>query len=169
MRCFVALWPDDAARARLAQLAAGQQARFAPARAMRAENLHLTLAFIGEADEPTATAVAAALRAIEVVPFDWRLDTLGAFERAQVLWAGGPREPRLDALAAAVRARLDALAVRYDRTPFLAHVTLLRDLPRAQAATAAQPLEPPIAWPVTRPVLLRSSTEPGGLRYIEFP
>jgi 2'-5' RNA ligase len=171
VRCFVALWPDRAVRARLAQLAAGQQARFASARAMRAENLHLTLAFIGAVDEATATAVATALRGIEVTPFDWRLDAIGAFEHARVLWAGGPRDCRLDGLAAAVRARLDALGVPYDRQPFTAHVTLLRDLPRAQAAAqrvelpSELPIQPPIIWPLARPLLLQSTTEQGRLRY----
>lgn len=168
MRSFVALWPDAAARARLAVLAAEQQARFPQARAMRSENLHLTLAFIGELAEPDARAVAQAVARIDTPPFDWTLDCIGAFARARVLWAGGSRSEPLEALAAQVRARLDALAIRYDRKPFAAHVTLLRDLPRALAEQAGQPLAPPIAWHAARPVLLHSTTEDGRLRYREL-
>ncbi|MFN7573384.1 MAG: RNA 2',3'-cyclic phosphodiesterase [Betaproteobacteria bacterium] len=167
MRCFVALWPDPATRARLAALTAEQQARFPQARPMLAENLHLTLAFIGELDDPQARAVAQAVARIDCTPLDWTLDRVGAFARAQVLWAGGPRSEPLDALAAQVRATLDALAIRYDRKLFAAHVTLLRDLPRAQASKAAQPIAPPPLWHAARPVLLRSATEAGRLRYVE--
>ncbi|MFN9212338.1 MAG: RNA 2',3'-cyclic phosphodiesterase [Betaproteobacteria bacterium] len=167
MRCFVALWPDPAARARLAALTAEQQARFPQARPMRTENLHLTLAFIGELDEPQARAVAQAVAGIDSLPFDWTLDRIGAFARAQVLWAGGPRSEALEALAARARATLDALAIHFDRKPFVAHVTLLRDLPRAQANKAVQPIAPPLLWHAARPVLLRSATEAGRLRYVE--
>ncbi|MCK6429025.1 MAG: hypothetical protein L6Q72_08010 [Burkholderiaceae bacterium] len=124
MRCFVALWPDDAARERLAAVAREQQRRFPRARAMRAENLHLTLAFIGELDET--------------------------------------------ALAQRVRALLDELRVRYDRKPFVAHVTLLRDLTRDDARRAAAPIAPPVVWRADRPQLLQSAQREGRLRYERF-
>ena len=169
MRCFVALWPDAAARARLAALADEQGTLHRGARAMRAENLHLTLAFIGELDEPRARAAAQAVVRLEAPPFVWTLERLGVFARARVLWAGGPRCEALEALATRVRAALDALAIAYDRKPFAAHATLLRNLPRSAAHTAASPIAPPIVWRAARPVLLRSATEAGRLRYVEVP
>jgi 2'-5' RNA ligase len=145
MRCFVALWPDDAARERLAAVGREQQRRFPHARAMRAENLHLTLAFIGELDAARAARVAAALDALPVAPFAWTLDAVGAFERARVLWAAGPDCAPLAALALRVRQLLDELCVPYDRKPFVAHVTLLRDLARG-----APPRRSPHRWYGTR-------------------
>jgi 2'-5' RNA ligase len=168
MRCFVALWPDDAARERLAAVAREQQRRFPRARAMRAENLHLTLAFIGELDEARAARVAAALGALPFEPFEWTLDAVGAFDRARVLWASGPDCAPLAALAQRVRALLDELHVRYDRKPFVAHVTLLRDLARDDARRAATTIAPPVAWRADRPQLLQSVRRDGQQRYERF-
>lgn len=168
MRCFVALWPDEAARERLAAVAREQQRRFRRARAMRAENLHLTLAFIGELDAARAAQVAGALDALPFESFTWTLDAVGAFERARVLWAAGPDCAPLAALAQRIRALLGELRVPYDRKPFVAHVTLLRDLARDDARHAAAPIAPPVAWRADRPQLLQSVQRAGRLRYERF-
>lgn len=165
IRCFVALQPDDAARERLDQLAAEQQARFPSARRMRRENLHLTLAFIGALEADRAQLVAARLAAEPVQPFAWSLDTVGAFGGARVLWVGGA-DAQLEALAAATRRLLDELRVRFDRKPFVGHVTLLRKLPRDAARGTADRIEPPIRWQAAAPVLLESRTDAQGTRYL---
>lgn len=164
IRCFVALQPDEAARERLDALARTEQQRHPSARRMRRENLHLTLAFIGALPLQAARAVAARLAEQPAEPFAWALTEVGAFGGARVLWAGGA-DARLDALAARSRALLDACSVRYDRKPFVAHVTLLRNLPRAAAALAAHPIEPPIVWQAVAPVLLESDTDEHGVQY----
>jgi len=165
LRCFVALQPDQAALERLDRLADEQHARFPMARRMRRENLHLTLAFIGALQAERARQVAARLAIEEPSPFDWSLDELGAFAGARVLWVGGA-EAQLEALATRSRRLLDELGVRFDRKPFVAHVTLLRNLPREAAGDAARRLEPPILWRAAAPVLLQSTTDADGLRYL---
>ncbi len=164
-RCFVALQPDEAALDRLDRLAGEEHARFPSARRVRRENLHLTLAFIGALEADRARLVAAALAGQTATPFDWLLDSVGAFAGARVLWVGGA-DAQLEALAARARALLDELAVRFDRKPFVAHVTLLRDLPRAAAGDAARRIEPPILWRARAPLLLESRTDAGGVRYL---
>jgi RNA 2',3'-cyclic 3'-phosphodiesterase len=164
LRCFVALQPDEAARGRLDELARAQQARFPSARRMRRENLHLTLAFIGAIDRALARLVAARLAGERPEPFAWSLDQLGAFGNSRVLWAGGA-DPRLAALAAQSRRLLDELAVHYDRKPFVAHVTLLRNVPREAARAVSAPIEPPVRWQAGMPVLLQSTTDASGTRY----
>jgi len=165
IRCFVALQPDDAALGRLDQLAGEQHARFPSARRMRRDNLHLTLAFIGALEADRAQQVAAKLAAEAAAPFDWSLDAVGAFAGARVLWVGGS-DAHLDALAARARELLDELGVRFDRKPFVAHVTLLRNVPRDAAGEAARRLEPPIVWHAALPVLLESRTDSNGIRYL---
>ena len=164
IRCFVALQPDEAARERLDQLAREQQARFPAARRMRRENVHLTLAFIGALEAELAQQVAARLAAEPFAPFDWTLDAIGAFAGARVLWAGGS-SAQLEALAARARRLLDDLTVPFDRKPFVAHVTLLRNVPREAARDAAHAIEPPILWHAGAPVLLESRIDVQGLRY----
>ncbi len=165
MRCFVALWPDHAARKRLVAVTREQQRRFPRARAMRPDNLHLTLAFIGELDTARAAQVAAELDRLPFESFTWTLDAVGAFDRARVLWAAGPDCVALAALAQRVRALLDVMHMPYDRKPFVAHVTLLRELTRDEARRAAAPIAPPIVWRADRPQLLQSAQRDGRLCY----
>ncbi len=57
-RLFYALWPDDAARAQLAQAAAALNVH--DGQRVRDENLHLTLVFLGAVDAECQAAPAAA-------------------------------------------------------------------------------------------------------------
>ncbi len=164
LRCFVALQPDADARDRLEELARAQHAHFPNARLIRRENLHLTLAFISALDAAAAKQLAEHLAEQTFYPFDWALVAMGGFERARVLWAGS-EDARLQAMAARVRRLLDTLDIRYDRKPFVAHVTLLRKLPRDATRTASTRIEPPVLWRAAAPVLLQSMTEPRGTRY----
>lgn len=168
MRCFVALLPGKASRPALAALLDRAAQVHPQARAVHPEDLHLTLAFIGELPEARARAVAAALAQRFTPPAPpWQLDHLGAFDRARVLWAGGPPHPGLDAVAAEVRARLDAAGVAYDRKRFVPHVTLLRKLPLEAATELAEraAIAPPIPWAMGAPVLMAASPSPGAPRY----
>jgi 2'-5' RNA ligase len=164
IRCFVALQPDEAAVDCLDRLAHEQCLRFPSARRMRRENLHLTLAFIGALEVDAAREVAARLAAEPAAPFVWSLDAVGAFAGARVLWVGGT-DPRLDALATRSRDLLDELGVPFDRKPFVAHVTLLRNVPREAAREIASAIEPPILWHAGTPVLLESRADDQGVRY----
>ncbi len=164
-------WPDDSARRRLDQVAADALARCPGARRVHADNLHLTLAFIGELALPKAREVAEALRRVASEPFEWHIDHIGRFERARVLWAGGPPEPRLEQLAERVRSELRALQIHFDTKRFAAHVTLLRDVPALGAAGDAQAVEPiePFDWPIRDPLLMVSERgSQGAIRYRAF-
>jgi 2'-5' RNA ligase len=164
MRCFVALWPDEATRVALDQLARSWHKRFARARRMRRANLHLTLAFIGELDAALAGRLATQLAGQTWPTGAWTLDRIGAFDRVRVLWAGCEASTYLDGLAGQVCAILDELQLRYDRKPFVPHVTLLRNLP-PEAAGVFELLDAPIQWQATPPVLLRSSPTVDGVQY----
>jgi 2'-5' RNA ligase len=157
-RVFVALWPPPETRERLESLSGRLHALAPRARRLRGERLHLTLAFIGALETPRVVELARRLSSLGTREFDWTLDHTGYFARARVVWAGGPALPQLEALAAEVRALLDALAIAYDRKPFVPHVTLLRDV--IAWPPGAAPLSQPIAWRCDRPMLVRS--EPGG-------
>ncbi len=168
MRCFVACWPDDSTRHRLDQTAREALARCPGARRVHAENLHLTLAFIGELPEPKAREAAEALRRLSSEPFEWRIDHVGRFEKAHVLWAGGPAEPRLEQLAERVRNELQTLRIGFDRKRFAAHVTLLRDLPPRAATRIADVVEAieSFSWPIRDALMMVSERDPQGvLRY----
>jgi len=174
MRCFVACCPDDATRDRLDQAAREALSRYPGARRVRRENLHLTLAFIGEVRPDRAHEAVEVLRGVSAEPFEWRIDHVGRFERAHVLWAGGQPEPRLMHLAERVRALLQSLHIRFDEKRFAAHVTVLRDLPPLRATGPGDVVEgiDPFAWPIRSPLLMVSERDAKGAtvyRALESP
>jgi 2'-5' RNA ligase len=166
LRAFFAVWPDAAARDALAKLADTIAAE-AGGRAPASENLHLTLAFVGEvASDRFEALLAVGLAAAAGVPaFDLALDRVGAFRGAGIAWAGAASVPA--ELAQLVSQLNDALAEQdfpTDPRPFQAHVTIARKCRRQPRANAARP----IAWTVAKLALNASDLGSGGPRYREL-
>ena len=154
MRCFVAAWPDAPARVALASLSDELRQRIEYQRATRADDLHLTLAFIGNLDDDVAFDLAGAITKLRFEPIAWQLNTLGFFEEAGVLWAGAALQtsPLLTRLATRVRALLDAAGVTYDRKPLAPHITLLRGV----KSFSTEKIDP-ICWRIESVALYRSA------------
>jgi len=131
LRLFVALVPPAEVRAELAREVERRRARLPRGRWVRAEHLHLTLAFLGEVAPADADLLAEALRErLAAVPrFRARLAAPGAFPPhgpIRVVWAGLEPVAELAALAAAVRAAVADAGLAADDKPFRAHLTLAR-------------------------------------------
>ena len=97
-----------------------------------AENLHLTLRFIGEVPAQTLPAIKKALRGVIAPHFSLRLSGLGLFERPYqtILWAGLESHPQLIALKRGIDKALAADAgLAPEKGRFSPHITLgrLRD------------------------------------------
>ncbi len=163
MRCFVAAWPDEPTRLALASLSDDVRQRIEHRRVARADDLHLTLAFIGDLADEVAFDLADSVAKLRFKPFAWQLDTLGFFEEAGVVWVGATDatvRPLAD-LADRVRALLDEMHVAYDRKPLAPHVTLLRGVKRFAAGTVA-----PILWRIESIALYRSAPARQASRYV---
>ena len=123
-RLFVALpLPEEIGDPLLDLMDGPERLRWAPA-----EQLHLTLRFIGEVDGDTAEDVAAALSTLRFQPFALRLSGVGQFHhrRSGALWAGiNPREP-VAALASRIDRAVCSAGVATERRAFVPHVTLAR-------------------------------------------
>jgi len=162
-RLFFAVVPDAAARAALAALAR-EVARETGGRAPREENLHLTLAFLGNLPreriaELTAIGAAAAAAA---TPFPLALERVGAFREAGVAWAGTETVPApMQRLFEELRALLRAAGLPTERRAFHPHVTLARRCRRGPPIAAMAP----VAWRVESIVLMASETRPDGAHY----
>lgn len=159
-RVFFALWPPPAVQDALAALA-GECASRVRGRIVARDNLHVTLAFLGEIPPPAVRAVAEAAASVPVEPFVLRLDRLGFWRRPGIVWAG-TREcpPPLLELVGALQGRLARLGFPPDDRPFEPHVTLMRRAPR-------RPRLAPVAvqWPVDGFCLVRSERDERGSVY----
>ncbi len=125
-RLFTALVPPAVVREELAAVAAPLTAvRWTPA-----DNLHLTLRFIGDCDDARRERIEAELARVRVEPFVLPVGGLGVFPSrgpAKVLWAGvGPAHTRLFQLRKQVDEALLAEDLTLDVHHFQPHFTLGR-------------------------------------------
>ncbi len=158
---------DELARAitALEQLVAG--ARWVPA-----ENLHLTLAFLGRVEEERIGGVSAAIGAAvrDHVDFTVRLGELGAFpsvKRARVVWAGlDDPTGGLTGLADSIGDGLVPLGFPREARAFRPHMTIARlKIPGPVALGVA--LEP-MSFAVERISLFESRLGRPSARYTEL-
>lgn len=162
-RLFFALWPDEATRAKLAAFLAKLPA--GAGRDMRAANLHLTLAFLGDCEEGLLPCLESVGDALDGAGFTLTLDQLGHFREARVLWLGCSHPP--EALLA-LQARLtEQLTQRCGLAPppqrFLPHLSLRRAVyhpcPWPEGAV-------PLRWSVDSFTLVESIPGPDGVTYL---
>jgi len=161
-RLFFALWPDESTRGRLAAFL--ERLPRGEGRDMRAENLHLTLAFLGDCEEGLLTCLDEVGAALTGAPFELIFDRLGHFRRARVLWLGVSQPPQ--ELLALQEGLVGLLAGRCglprNEHPFTPHLTLRRN--------AAHPLPwpegmRPVSWWVEGFALVESLQGPSGVCY----
>ena len=165
LRLFFAVWPDDAARIRLATVA-GEVAAQRGGRATPAENLHVTVAFLGTvaADriDPLGNVASAARAGIE--PFELILDRVGG-AGSQIAWLAPSTVPPV--LARLHENLVDALAQQgfeADERRYRPHVTLARRCVRPARRGGVEP----VRWIVDRFAMVASTPQAGGSRYDEL-
>ena len=174
LRCFVAVLLPERVRAGLAATCAELRQQTRGLSWVRADNLHLTLRFLGEIEPPTLQLVREAVTdaAAAVPPFTVSLGGLGGFppgRAPRVLWAGvSTGREGMMALHRALETALAARGIPEEGRPFHPHVTLARSRdPRgAGGLTRALGAEPVFGEaPVGALHLMRSELHPGGARY----
>ena len=175
VRSFVAVLLPDAVRARLAAMVAEIRSRGPALAWVKADNLHLTVRFLG-ALEPVALARAQEAMRVAAASVDAsftvELGGLGSFpERGapRVVWAGVVAGgERLVALHAALEAALETRGIPGEGRAFHPHVTLARARERGGGARLDAVLGPGPRFgrlEVGALHLMRSDLGPGGSRY----
>ena len=86
------------------------------------QNLHLTLAFIGELKD--VSDAEAAMQTIKYKPFRLSLSDMGTF--GDTLWIGVKGNQGLNSLVRDVREALDSVGISYDKGKFVPHITIIR-------------------------------------------
>ncbi|QFT62350.1 RNA 2',3'-cyclic phosphodiesterase [Roseivivax sp. THAF30] len=120
MRAFLAL-PLPASDAEVLE-AMGDRLGFGSV--VPAENMHLTLAFLGEVEEPLLREAADALETLQPPAFSFRLSGLSTYGTALALDADGGAA--LSDLQARVKSRLTGAGLVLERRRFRPHVTFAR-------------------------------------------
>ena len=144
MRLFVALELPVTARENLAALIASLRAITREPRWVRAENLHVTLKFLGEVAEEKLAAIQTALgniRSHQAVTLAFR--GLGFFpseRHPRVFWVGIDASANLKPLAADIQGAMEKCGIAREKREFSPHLTLARlerSLPEALRKTIA--------------------------------
>jgi RNA 2',3'-cyclic 3'-phosphodiesterase len=158
VRLFFAAWPPP----RTAQVLgawASEVAETSGGKLMRVENIHLTLAFLGEADPALAIAAATLVRGRK---HELPIDVARYWKKNKIVWVGPARIPDpLSAVAGELHARLRSAGFVLEERPFAAHITLLRN---ARVPASIPPL-PKVEWPLNEFLLMQSRTSPKGSAY----
>lgn len=123
-RTFVAIpMPEDAA-ARLSGLVRGLPV----GRKVAEENLHLTLAFLGDVSDEGLEELHDALSGIRSGPLELKFEGLGVFgeDKPRAVWAAVAGEPGLSALQKQVERAARKAGLSPEARRFVPHVTLAR-------------------------------------------
>ena len=154
MRYFFAVWPPAETARALEAWASKLEGR-----AMPAEKIHLTLAFLGAVD---ATKAIAAAKRMEGNPHSIPIEKAQYWRHNKIVWIGPNETPaELKALVDSLHYGLYKAEYILERRPFAAHVTLLRSAPPPRKLA---PL-PKVEWPVKEFTLVNSSTSSKGSTY----
>lgn len=89
-----------------------------------AQNLHVTLAFIGETKD--AAPVKEAMQTLSCKPFRMAFAEMGVFDN--LLWVGIKGNQGLNKLARYVATALDEAQISYNRKKFVPHITIVRNM-----------------------------------------
>jgi 2'-5' RNA ligase len=155
VRLFFAAWPPPATAAALHAWAEA----LGDGKLVPRENIHLTLAFLGEADPVRAAAAAKRVRGAR---HDLPIDEARSWRQNEIVWVGPRKMPReLEALVKALQLELYRDEFILERRLFAAHVTLLRKA----SGPRDMPGLPRVDWPVREFVLVRSRMSTRGAAY----
>jgi 2'-5' RNA ligase len=142
-RLFFALWPGEEQRSRLLAVLSALPRHHG--REPHPDDLHITLAFLGDLDPERRACAERAADAVRCKAFSLLLDRVGYWARPRILWCGASDcpEPLLRLLGDLNRG-LRACGLVPDSRPFVPHVTLARKA----SPIDPRPVDPPLLWPV---------------------
>jgi 2'-5' RNA ligase len=129
---------------------------------MPAENIHLTLFFVGSIERVKLGELERAAGWLRATAFSLVLDRIGYWRQSGIVWAGATECPAaLANLAADMRAALAGIGLEGEERPYAPHMTLVRNAQRRPASR----MMAPCSWAVREYVLVESVQTGGGVRY----
>ncbi len=170
VRLFVAILLDDSIKDGLCKVTHELENAALHGNFTRRENLHLTLAFLGETSK--LTEARQAMNKVNSKAFQLAIEGLGKFPRgaADIYWAGVPKSPELIALHSSLCRELSLAGFSLEQRAYQPHLTLGREVVlREDFKEAAFPLPiPRLSMEARRMSLMRSERMNGRLVYTEI-
>ena len=164
MRLFIAINFNDETRAQLLALCDVLRSRSGHGRFSAAENLHLTLVFLGECDAKQAAAAKAVMDATAFEPFLVTVERAGRFKRngGDIWWAGLKQSKALMDLQEKLTDDLTTAGFTLEKRKYSPHITIGREV----ATDAAPWLIEPFGETVASIELMKSERINGKLTYM---
>lgn len=122
MRLFIAIQLNDEMKDLLQDMQKKMRSYGVRGNYTKRDNLHLTLAFIGEHDDPER--ILEVMKSVELRPFSIRTAGTGSFRK--LWWAGIDGGAALEAYTRRLRRALEQADIPFDRKKFSPHITLVR-------------------------------------------
>lgn len=172
MRLFIALNFDNSTIDRLVDQQESVKHVAVRGNYSHRDNLHLTLAFIGERPVEDVPVLGKIVDSIEDPSFPMSLDHRGYFARngRDIWWVGIAKNPQLESLQRNLVHLLRSAGFPIEKRKFTAHITLSRDTRLARAEDhilLAGPIHP-IRTTAKRISLMESTRIDGRLTYLEL-
>ena len=163
MRLFIGISPSEDIRKGLVKAQGFLQRHGISGAYSTPENLHMTLAFIGE--YPEIDPVLDAMEAVPFTPFAITYTHIGTF-RESIVWGGIENSDPLTTLVKRLRYELAKADIPFDGAAFSPHFTLAR---HADFSKGIPPVEiDPVSMTVDRITLYRSDRGKAGMIYTEI-
>jgi len=124
-RLFFALWPDTKTRKQVAKF---QQSIHAQSlKKVKADNLHVTLLFLGNINNKTETALKQSVENIKVSPFPLQFEQLSFWKKPRILCLTTQQyDTQLSILVKTLKQASEQCAIKTEERPYKPHITLAR-------------------------------------------
>ena len=130
MRLFIAVNFSNETKSKLAALRDELRERSTLGNFSATQNLHLTLAFLGECDAKQLSAAKTVLDSLTIEPMYVSVDRIDRFrrDRGDIWWAGMERNKALLTLQQDLTEKLVSVGFRLENRKFSSHITLAREV-----------------------------------------
>ena len=163
MRLFIAIQLSDGIRDSLSTVQAYLRDHGVRGNYAKIENLHLTLAFIGEYSDPDL--VLEVIRSVPFAPFPMRIEGFGSF--GDLYWCGVGGNDDLLSYVKRLRRALADNGIPFDRKKFSPHITLIRRAEYDRRRGFPGVAVPDVSMQVSGVSLMRSDRTKSGMVYAE--
>ena len=164
MRLFIAVQLSDAIRDGLSAVQTYLRDHGVRGNYTKLENLHLTLAFIGEYSDPDFALEV--IRSVPFTPFPLRIEGFGNF--GDLYWCGIGANDTLLSYVKRLRRALAENDIPFDRKKFLPHITLIRRVEFDKRRGFPGVTIPDMSMQVSGVSLMRSDRTKSGMVYTEI-